>query len=117
MQKNTGIRRLVKATFYSYKGIRYALRHEEAFRTEVVGAIVLLPVAVLVDVTALERLLLIIPIFLVLIVELVNTAIEAAIDRIGPERHKLSGVAKDTGSAAVLLSLILLVIIWVVVLL
>jgi diacylglycerol kinase (ATP) len=117
MQKNTGFTRVLKAAFYSYKGLTHALIHEAAFRQEAIGAAVLIPLAFWLDVGHIERLLLVISVVLVLIVELLNTGIEAVVDRIGLERHMLAGVAKDTGSAAVFLSLILCAFVWASILL
>ena len=109
---NTGIRRLIRATRYSAQGFIHAWRHEAAFRQEVVLTVILMPVALWLGRTAFERLLLIGCCLLVLIVELLNSAVEAAIDRVGKEQHELSGRAKDLGSAAVLLSLLVLVAAW-----
>ncbi len=109
---NTGLKRIVSAAGYSVKGLRAAFRYEAAFRQEVLPALVLIPLACLLDVQVAERLLLIASIVLVLIVELLNSAVEAVVDRIGAERHELSGRAKDIGSAAVLLALTLTVCIW-----
>ncbi len=113
MNKNKGLRRLLLAAGYSTKGLRAAWCQEAAFRQELILTLVLLPIALWLDVSVMERLLLIAVLILVLVVELLNSAIEAAIDRIGPEFHELSGRAKDLGSAAVLLSLLLTVVVWV----
>lgn len=110
-----GIRRLLAATGYSLAGLRAAWRHEAAFRQEVVLALVLAPLAFWLGQTSLQRLLLLGSCLLVLIVELLNSAIEAVVDRIGPELHELSGRAKDLGSAAVFLSLLLAAAAWAVV--
>ncbi|WP_372879549.1 diacylglycerol kinase [Spongiibacter marinus] len=107
-----GLWRLIDATLYSRKGLAAAWRHEEAFRQECMLAAILLPAAFWLGEDAIERSLLIIPVLLVLIVELINSAIEAAIDRIGTDRHPLSGQAKDIGSAAVMISLMLCVTCW-----
>lgn len=112
---NRGIRRLLAATGYSLAGLRAAWRHEAAFRQEVVLALVLAPLAFWLGETSLQRLLLLGSCLLVLIVELLNSAIEAVVDRIGPELHELSGRAKDLGSAAVFLSLLLAAAAWAVV--
>ena len=117
MNKNTGIKRIFMAGVYSIQGIRSALIHEAAFRQEMVLAVVAIPLAVWLDVPAVERILLISVIVLILIVELVNSAIEAVVDRFGGEMHELSGRAKDMGSAAVLFALLLAVYVWVDVLL
>jgi len=112
MKKNTGIRRVILAGGYSLAGIRAALRHEAAFRQEAALALVMISAALWLPVTATERILLIASVVLVMIVELLNSAIEAVVDRIGSERHELSGRAKDMGSAAVLLALLLTLYVW-----
>lgn len=112
----TGLRRLFNATIYSGQGLRYAWTNEAAFRQEVTGALVLIPFALWIDVSAVERILLLASVVLVMVVELLNTAVEAAIDRIGSERHELSGSAKDLGSAAVLLTLLMSIFCWVTIL-
>ena len=112
----TGITRIVKAFSYSMKGLRFAWQHEAAFRQECFLAIVLVPLAYFISENAVQLVLLILPIFIVLIVELLNSAIEAAIDRHGDELHMLSGAAKDIGSAAVFVSMILLGLIWLLIL-
>lgn len=112
-----GWARLVRATRVSYAGLGWALRCEEAFRIEAALAAVLLPLALWLGHTGLERALLALSLLLVLITELLNTGLEVAIDRIGPERHELSGRAKDLGSAAVHLSLLQVPLTWGLVLL
>jgi diacylglycerol kinase (ATP) len=109
---NTGVRRIINATFFSLSGLRSAWLNEAAFRQECALAIVLVPTAFWLGRTAVERSLLLGSCLLVLIVELLNSAIEAAIDRIGKDRHSLSGQAKDMGSAAVFVSLLLTGIVW-----
>ncbi|MEM7502862.1 MAG: diacylglycerol kinase [Pseudomonadota bacterium] len=109
---NTGLRRILNASVYSMQGLTHAWRHEAAFRQEIVLALVLTPLGLWLGRTPLERTLLIGTCVVVLIVELLNSAIEAAIDRHGDEVHELSGRAKDLGSAAVLLSLLLLASVW-----
>jgi diacylglycerol kinase (ATP) len=108
----SGVRRLVNALFYSLSGLALAFRHESAFRQEIALAIVLIPAACLLPLGAVERVLLIASVLLVLIVELLNSSVEAAIDRIGFDTHRLSKRAKDLGSAAVLLALTALVVTW-----
>lgn len=108
----TGIRRLWNALFYSFDGLGDAYRNESAFRQEVLLAVILVPTAFWLNVTPAERALLIASVLLVMIVELLNTGVEAAIDRISFERHTLSKRAKDIGSAAVLVSLLLLAAVW-----
>ena len=109
---NTGINRIVKATGYSWKGLKSAFKHEEAFRQELALCLFLLPLSLWLGQTNVERVILISCLFIVLIVELINSAIEAIVDRIGSEHHRLSGRAKDIGSAAVFLSLLNVTIVW-----
>ena len=108
----TGIRRILRATKFSSQGLAQAWQHEAAFRQELVLVLLLTPVAIWLGQTALERAVLLGSCLIVLIVELINSAIEAAIDRHGDERHELSGRAKDMGSAAVLISLLLVALVW-----
>jgi len=110
-----GLRRLVNALFYSLSGLQLAYRHESAFRQEIVLAATLIPIACIVPVAPVERVLLIGTVLLVLIVELLNSSVEAAIDRIGFDTHRLSKRAKDLGSAAVLLALLLLGLTWLLI--
>ncbi len=117
MAKNTGLRRIFNAFFFSCKGLQYAFRNEAAFRQESMVALVLIPTALLLNITVLEKLCLVAVLFLVLIIELINTAIEAVVDRIGSEHHVLAGAAKDAGSAAVLLCILLAVVVWLSILL
>ncbi|MEJ2041475.1 MAG: diacylglycerol kinase [Desulfosarcinaceae bacterium] len=107
-----GLQRLVDATVYSFKGLRAAWGHEEAFRQEILMVLVLVPSAFWLGRTTAQRILLLATCFLVLIVELLNSAIESVVDRIGEEDHPLSGRAKDMGSAAVLMSLIAAALVW-----
>ena len=109
---NTGIRRIFNATFYSLAGLRAAWQHEAAFRQEVMLAVVLIPTGIWLGRNAVERSLLIGSCLLVLIVELLNSGLEAIVDRVGLEPHRLSGQAKDLGSAAVFVSLALVLVIW-----
>ena len=113
----TGIRRIWNAMFYSFAGLGAAFRHESAFRQEVLLALVLLPLALWLEADAIPRALLMGSVMLVLIVELVNSAIEAVVDRISLKKHDLAKRAKDIGSAAVLLSLVNAVMVWGLVLL
>ena len=113
----TGIRRLWNALFYSFDGLADAFRNESAFRQEVVLAAILIPTALWLPVAPVERALLIAAVLLVMIVELLNTGVEAAIDRISFEHHSLSKRAKDIGSAAVFVTLVLLAAVWSVILL
>jgi len=114
--KPTGITRIVKAMRVSWQGLTGAFREEAAFRQELALAVVVIPLGLWLGHDGVERALLIAPMFLVLVVELINSAIEATIDRIGIERHTLSGLAKDIGSAAVLMSLLLLTVVWLLIL-
>jgi len=114
--KLTGLTRILKAMRVSWQGLTGAFREEAAFRQELVLALVVIPLGLWLGRDGVERALLIAPMFLVLVVELINSAIEATIDRIGIERHKLSGLAKDIGSAAVLMSLLLLAVVWLLIL-
>lgn len=111
-KRAVGLKRMINASRYSYRGLVFSFKHEASFRGEVFAAAVLLPLALWLDVTLVERILLVCSVFMVLIVELVNTGIEAIVDRVGLERHVLAGAAKDVGSAAVLLTLIMGAFIW-----
>ncbi|PHM60744.1 diacylglycerol kinase [Xenorhabdus stockiae] len=113
--QSTGLTRIIKAAGYSVKGIKAAWKNEAAFRQEVVLAILAIIVAFSFDFGMFERLFLISSIMLVLIVEMLNSAIEAVVDRIGSEYHELSGRAKDMGSAAVFLAMILALFTWVII--
>jgi diacylglycerol kinase (ATP) len=108
----TGLRRLLNAFGYSMAGIKAAYQNEDAFRQEVTLAIVLIPLAIYLGDTAITKALMIGSVLLVIIVELLNSSIEATVDRISLENHDLAKRAKDIGSAAVLLSLINLVVVW-----
>lgn len=112
-----GLPRLWSAFSYTIAGLRAAAAHEHAFREELWLAAVLLPAALFVPVSLVAKALLIASLFLVLVVELLNSAVEATIDRISLERHPLAKRAKDYGSAAVFLSLANLAIVWALVLL
>ena len=115
--KNTGIKRVIKAGGYSIQGLRSSWKSEAAFRQECLLALTAFVVIVILDFNTIERCLLVLVTVLVLIVELINSAIESVVDRIGLEHHKLSGQAKDMGSAAVLVSLLLWTFVWAQVLL
>ena len=108
----TGLTRIIHAFGYSMKGFKAAFKHESAFRQEVALFIVLVPAAIWLGRTSIEYILLIGSLLLVLIVELLNSAVEAVVDRIGDEMHKLAGRAKDMGSAAVFVSLTNVFLIW-----
>lgn len=113
--KNTGLTRILKATRYSLQGLSAAWQHESAFRQELLLGIILLPVSFWLANSWVEVAVLMGVCFLVLIVELLNSAIEAVVDRVGHEHHDLAGQAKDMGSAAVMLSLIMAVATWVLI--
>ena len=115
--KPSGVTRVLRAFGNSLKGFRGAFREEAAFRQELALAVVAIPLGLWLGETGVERALLVAPVLLILIVELLNSAIEATVDRIGMERHQLSGLAKDIGSAAVMLSFFLLGTVWLLVLL
>ncbi|HQY27704.1 MAG TPA: diacylglycerol kinase, partial [Burkholderiaceae bacterium] len=115
-KSKAGLTRIWRAFFYSHRGLRDAWRHEHAFRQELALALALTPVIVLVPVSLPERAALAASLLLVLIVELLNSAIEAVVDRVSLEPHELSGRAKDMASAAVMLSLVLAGVTWVAVL-
>ena len=106
IHKSAGFKRVFKALFYSFDGIASSLKHEAAFRQEAILATVLVPVSFLMQVSLVEHLILIGSIFLVLIVELLNSGIEAVVDDISMSNRPLAKRAKDMGSAAVLLSLL-----------
>jgi len=113
----TGLIRIVHAFFNSCAGLTDAWRHESAFRQEILLAAILIPLALVVPASPVERALLIASVLLVIIVELLNTGVEVAIDRISFEHHSLSKRAKDIGSAAVFVALLLLGAVWGVILL
>ena len=113
----TGLQRLVNAVRYSFEGLAAAVRYEDAFRMELLVFIVATPVGLWLGQTGLERALLVGCLFLVLIVELLNSAVEAAVDRVSFENHRLAKRAKDIGSAAVMLSLANAVVVWALILL
>jgi diacylglycerol kinase (ATP) len=112
----TGLRRLINAFGYSLEGFKAAFKHEDAFRQEVFLAVVLIPMAFYFAQDPVHRGLMIGSVLLVLIVELVNSAIEAVVDRVSIERHELAKRAKDIGSAAVFIALTNVVVIWALVL-
>ncbi len=115
--KATGLQRLLKATGYSWQGLKAAFVHEAAFRQELVFAILLIPLGLYLGNNGSERAILVAVIILVLIVELLNSCAEAIVDKIGTDHHVLSGRAKDIASAAVLLALLNAAIVWGLVLL
>lgn len=113
----TGLRRLINATRYSFAGIAEAARHEDAFRQEILLAAVLVPLGLWLGHSGIARALLCGSVLLVLIVELLNSAVEATVDRISLEDHQLAKRAKDLGSAAVMLALVTTGFVWILVLL
>jgi len=113
----TGLRRLFNAVGYTWDGLRAAFKHEDAFRQEVFLALLLIPLALYLGETGVERALMIAAVLGVLIVELLNSALEAAVDRISLEHHLLIKRAKDMGSAAVMIALVNAVVVWALVLL
>lgn len=115
-QPMRSFKRLINATRWSMKGFKSTLKTEEAFRQEVLLFIILAPLGMWLGETGVERALLIGTVLIVLIVELLNSAVESVIDRISHEHHELSGKAKDQGSAAVFVALVLAVMTWVLVL-
>lgn len=115
-KSKSGLQRIWRAAFYSFEGFRSALKHEHAFRQELMLCAVLLPLAIWLPLVATERVLLIATLLIVLIVELLNSAIEAVVDRVSLDNHELSKRAKDLGSAAVMLSIINTVAVWLIVL-
>jgi diacylglycerol kinase (ATP) len=113
----TGLRRVLNAARYTWDGLCAAFKHEDAFRQEVFLALLLIPLAVYLGGTGVERALMIAAVLGVLMVELLNSALEAAVDRISLEHHALIKRAKDMGSAAVMIALVNVVVVWVMVLL
>jgi diacylglycerol kinase (ATP) len=116
-QKPTGLRRIARAFGYSWQGFVHTWREEAAFRQEVSLSAVVVPAGIHLGRTGVERALLVAPMLFILIVELLNSAVEAVVDRSGTERHPLAGMAKDMGSAAVMLSFGLLGTVWLLILL
>ncbi len=110
------MRRVFRAFGYSYQGFRHAWREEAAFRQESALAALLIPLGLYLGRSGVERALLVSPVIVILVIEILNSAVEAVVDRSGTERHPLAGMAKDMGSAAVLLSFILLGTVWLLVL-
>jgi len=108
----TGFARIIDATRYSCRGLRACYVHEAAFRQEILALAILLPLSFLVARSAMQWIMLVAPLILLLIVELLNSAVESVVDRIGHEHHELSGRAKDMGSASVMLCLILIGCSW-----
>ena len=113
----SGIERLINAVRYSFSGLAEAARYEDAFRMELVAAAVMVPAGLWLGPTGIAKALLVGSVLLVLVVELLNSAIEATVDRISLEDHRLAKRAKDIGSAAVMMSLVLAAAVWLLVLL
>ena len=111
-RNNTGLKRLINATIFSLAGLRAAWQHEAAFREELILVVVLVPTSFWLGNNSIEYVLLIGSLMIVLMAELLNSALEAVVDRIGAENHELSGRAKDMGSAAVFVALVLCSICW-----
>ena len=111
-RNNTGLKRLINATIFSLAGLRAAWQHEAAFREELILVVVLVPTSFWLGNNAIEYVLLIGSLMIVLMAELLNSALKAVVDRIGAENHELSGRAKDMGSAAVFVALVLCSICW-----
>jgi len=110
--KDTIIAHIIKAIIWSMAGIKAAWKNEQAFRWEATIIFLMMPVGLWLGRTAVERALLILSAMSILITELLNSAVEAVVDRIGPERHELSKQAKDMGSAAALISMITAAVVW-----
>lgn len=113
----TGLTRIINAAGYSWSGFKAAFNHEAAFRQELALCVVLAPLGYWLGQTGVQRAMLIGSLLLVLIVELLNSAVEAVVDRVGSDHHELAGRAKDIGSAAVFVSLLSVAVIWTLVLL
>ena len=111
-----GVERLIDATKYSCQGFKAVFRYESAFRQELAVVITGIPLAALIAVGNIQFLLLVLPLLLLILVELANSAIEATVDRFGPELHELSGRAKDMGSAMVFMAILIVVVSWVTIL-
>ena len=112
----TGLRRVWNALFYSLAGLRAAIRHEDAFRQEVLLTVILIPTSLFLPVSAVSKAMMIASVLLVLIAELLNSAVEAAVDHTSLDHHQLAKRAKDIGSAAVLLSMLNVVLVWLLIL-
>src|SRR4029077_11822431 len=114
--KPTGITRLLRAFGYSFQGLHHTWREEAAFRQEVALSLLVIPAGLYFGQSGVERALLVSPMLLILVVEILNSAVEAVVARSGTERHPLAGMAKDMGSAAVMLSFALLGTVWLLIL-
>lgn len=114
--KRTGLARLIASFGNSFNGFKGCWREEAAFRQELALAVLVIPLGVYLGHTPLEQIALVVPMSLILIIEILNSAIEAAIDRISADQHPLSGLAKDLGSAAVMMAFFILIFCWSVIL-
>jgi diacylglycerol kinase (ATP) len=114
--KPTGMTRLLRAFGYSFQGFRHAWREEAAFRQELLLSLLVVPAGLYLGRSGVERAMLVSPMMLILVVEILNSAVEAVVDRSGTERHPLAGMAKDMGSAAVMLSFAMLGTVWLLIL-
>ena len=114
--KPTGFTRLLRAFGYSFQGFRQVWREEAAFRQEVGLSLLVIPGGLYLGRSGVERAMLVSPMLMILVVEILNSAVEAVVDRSGTERHPLAGMAKDMGSAAVMLSFALLGTVWLLIL-
>ena len=112
---NRGLKRLVDAFFYSMAGFKAAWKNEEAFRQEILAGIIVVPAGFLLGATYTQKAILILSFLIIPLVELLNTAVEATVDRVGMEKHELSGRAKDLGSASVFLSICIAAIVWILI--
>jgi len=113
---NTGFTRIIKASQYSWQGLCAAYKHEEAFRQELWASLVLIPLGLWFGQSGVEKALLVGTVLLLPLVEILNSSIEAVIDRIGEEHHELAGRAKDMGSAAVAIAIVIIIVVWSLVL-
>ena len=113
---NTGFTRIIKATSYSWKGVCAAYHNEAAFRQEMWLCVVMIPLGLYLGNNGIEKALLVASVILLPLIEILNSAVEAVVDRFGEERHELSGRAKDMASAAVALAIILMATVWILVL-
>ena len=113
---NKGLTRIIKATVYSWQGLCAAYRHEAAFRQEIWLCLVMVPLGLYLGDNGVEKALLVSSVLLLPLVEILNSAVEAVVDRFGDEQHELSGRAKDMGSAAVALAIVLMASVWFLVL-
>ncbi len=114
--KPTGFTRLLRAFGYSFQGFRHTWREEAAFRQEVALSLLVIPAGLYLGRSGVERAILVSPMLMILVIEILNSAVEAVVDRSGTDRHPLAGMAKDMGSAAVMLSFALLGTVWFLIL-